>query len=100
MLPGKNLPDQLAVAYQREGLRRDVVMTVTSFIAAAAVVASTDLVTTIPESLLEAHPKLRPVRGPVPSHSVKISMCWHDRTDQDPAEQCLREVVRKALSAP
>lgn len=98
MLPGKNLRDQLAVAYARVGVERVVVMTVPSFTAAAAVVAETELVTTLPESLLLVHPKLRAVRGPVPAQSVEICLCWHDRTDADPAERGFRAVVTGSFS--
>ncbi len=98
MLPGKGLRDQIGAAYARAGLERNVVMTVPSFTAAVAIVASTDLVATVPESLLEVHPKLQRVSGPMPAHSVEISMNWHDRTEADPAARALRGIVRAAIA--
>lgn len=98
MLPGKNLRDTVAAAYARAGIERVVVMTVPSFTAAAALVAATDLVTTMPESLLDAHPNLRAVAASVPAHAVEISLCWHDRTDADPAAREFRALVRSALA--
>lgn len=98
MVPGKSFPDQLAVAYARAGIEFAVVLTVPSFTAASAVVAATDLVTTIPESLLGAHPELRAMTAPQPTQAVAISLCWHDRTDTDPAARAFRELVRSALA--
>ncbi len=98
MLPGKNLRDRVGAAYARAGIERMVALTVPSFTAAASVVAATDLVTTIPESLLAAHPNLRAVSAPAPEHAVEIALCWHDRTDSDPAATAFRAVVRSALA--
>jgi DNA-binding transcriptional LysR family regulator len=98
MRPGKGLRDQLGAAYARAGLERIVVMTVPTFTAAVAIVESTELVATVPESLLEVHPKLHRLNGPMPAHSVEISMNWHDRTEADPAARALRGIVRAALA--
>lgn len=98
MLPGKRLRDRVAAAYASAGIARVVALTVPSFTAAVAVVAATDLVATIPASLLAAHPTLRAIAGPIPVHSVAIALCWHDRTDADPAARGLRAVVRAALA--
>jgi DNA-binding transcriptional LysR family regulator len=98
MLPGRNLRDRVAAAYERAGIERAVALTVPSFTAAAAVVAATDLVATIPESLLATHASLRAVTAPVPVHSVEIALCWHDRTHADPAANAFRALVRSALA--
>jgi DNA-binding transcriptional LysR family regulator len=97
MLPGKNLRDRVAEVYARAGIERQIALTVPSFAAAAAVVAATDLVATIPSSLLAAHATLRAVRVPVPAHGVEIALCWHDRTHTDPAAIGFRALVRSAL---
>ena len=73
-----------------------------SVLAAAAVAASTNLVATLPESLLVAQGKrlgLVAVRGPVPKHGVAISLCWHERTHSDAASAAVRELVKGVLSA-
>jgi DNA-binding transcriptional LysR family regulator len=98
MLPGKQFRDPIAAAYARAGIDRLVALTVPSFTAAAAVVAATDLVTTIPASLLAVHRDLRAVRGPAPAHAVDIALCWHDRTHTDAAAIGFRAVVRAALA--
>jgi DNA-binding transcriptional LysR family regulator len=97
MVPGRNARDPIAEAYARAGIERVVALTVPSFTAAAAVVAATDLVTTLPESLLAVHATLRAVSVPVPTRAVEIALCWHDRTDTDPAATAFRALVRTAL---
>ena len=98
MVPGKHLRDDVASVYARARIERVVGLTVPSFTAAVAVVAATDLVATIPASLLAAHPDLREVNAPVPVRVVHIALCWHDRTHADPAAVAFRALVRAALT--
>lgn len=102
MVPGKAFRDLVGVAYARAGIRREVAMTVPSFTAAAAVVAATALVATLPESLVAAQGTrlgVSAVNAPLPAHAVKISLCWHERTHADPAAQYFRGLVRRAVLA-
>jgi DNA-binding transcriptional LysR family regulator len=102
MVPGKAFRDLVGAAYARSGIRREVAMTVPSFTAAAAVVAATDLVATLPESLVATQGTrlgVRAVNAPLPVHCVKIALCWHERTHADPAAQCFRGLVRRAVLA-
>lgn len=101
LLPGRGYRDQVAAAYARDGIRREVVMTVPSFVAATAIVAASELVATVPASLIASHGArlgVREVRGPIPVHAVAMAMCWHERTHADPAASALRDVVRGALT--
>jgi DNA-binding transcriptional LysR family regulator len=100
MLPGRNLRDAIAVAYARAGVPREVVTTVPSFIAAAAVVAASDLVATVPSSLHAAQgPQLglSVVVGRVPTHAIEMALCWHERTHADPPAAAFRALVRRAV---
>ncbi|AFE09569.1 HTH-type transcriptional activator nahR [Corallococcus coralloides DSM 2259] len=100
MVPGKGFRDLVGAAYARAGIRREVAMTVPSFLTAAAMVAATDLVATLPESLVAAQGSRLGVRGvnaQIPAHTVKLALCWHDRTHADPAARCFRELVRRAV---
>lgn len=100
MVPGKSIRDLVGAAYERAGIPREVAMTVPSFTAAAAVAAATDLVATLPESLVAAQGSLLgvfPVDAPLPAHVVKIALCWHERTHADPAAQYFRGLVRRAV---
>jgi DNA-binding transcriptional LysR family regulator len=92
---------ELAQTYMRPGIDRKVAVTVPSFIAAAAVVANTDLVATMPESLIERLGEqfgLRVIAGPAPKIVTPIKLVWHDRTDRDPAMRAFREVVTRAVA--
>nr|WP_211483822.1 LysR family transcriptional regulator [Corallococcus exiguus] len=102
MVPGKGFRDLVGAAYARAGIRREVAMTVPSFLTAAAIVAATDLVVTLPASLVAAQGArlgVRCVNAPVPAHTVKMALCWHDRTHADPAARYFRELVRLAVLA-
>ncbi len=99
MAPGQSFRDIVAVAYAAAGIPRQVAVTVPSFTAAAAIAAGTDLVASLPTSLLArgAALGLRPVASPAPSPEVTILLCWHDRTHADPAVAALRDLVRAAV---
>lgn len=100
MVPGKGLRDPVAAAYARAGMARDVALTVPTFTAAAAVASATDLVATLPASLLAVQRRplgLRAVAGPVPAASVGMALCWHERTHADPASAWFRALVRRTV---
>jgi DNA-binding transcriptional LysR family regulator len=102
LAPGRGFRDPVAAAYTRAGIERQVAMTVPSFGAAAAVVATTPLVTTLPRSLFVvqgARWGLRAAKGPVPDHTIAIAVCWHERTHADPASAAFRELVAAAIRA-
>lgn len=101
MVPGKAHKDPFAAAYARAQITRHVVLSVPSFSAAAEVVAHSDLVATMPASLLAAKGAslgVRPLKTPLPAHVVKLSMSWHERTHSDPAARCFRDLVRQAVT--
>ena len=100
MLPGRSLRDPIAAVYARAGVPREVVMTVPSFASAATVVASSDLVTTVPASLQTAQGArwgLSALAGPIPAHAVAMALCWHERTHADAAAAAFRALVRRAV---
>jgi len=101
LAPGRGFRDRLSQAYARQKLERNVVTTVSSFTAAATVAAASELVATLPLSVLTLFARklgLVPVEGPVPRYAVTMSLCWHERTHADPAMAAFRQVVREALS--
>jgi DNA-binding transcriptional LysR family regulator len=103
MVPSKNYRDPVAGAYARAGVPREVAVTVPTFGAAAAVVAATDYVTTLPTSLLAVlGPRLglRAVAAPAPAHAVKMALWWHERTHRDPALIAFRALLRRGLDRP
>jgi DNA-binding transcriptional LysR family regulator len=92
----------LAHSYAQLNIQREVAMFVPSFIAAAAVVARTDLVATLPKRLIQAVGSslgIGYLRGPAPRVTTQIKLVWHERTLDDPAMRWFRELVVKSLRA-
>ena len=99
MVPRAGFRDRTSVAYEKAKIPRDIAVTVPGFNAAAAIAAATDLVATIPQTLLEAFgPALGIVRivAPTPTGAVRIRMAWHERTNTDPAMISFRTLVATA----
>ncbi len=100
MVPGKNYPDPFAALFARASATRTVALSVPSFSAAAEVVAKTDFVTMLPASLFAAKAKalgLRALVTPLPVHTTRFALSWHERTHADPAARAFRELVRGAV---
>ena len=79
---------------QRQGVQRQVRLTVPHFVAVGNILQSTNLVATIPEKLAQSLQK--PFGLAIQPHPVKlpeatIHLFWHGRMHQDPANQWLRE---------
>jgi DNA-binding transcriptional LysR family regulator len=92
----------LVQSYARLGITRDIAVIAPSFTAAAAVVAETDLVATLPERVLDSFVgfALQRVAAPVKPPNVAIRLGWHERTDHDLAMRAFRALVRRAAPAP
>jgi DNA-binding transcriptional LysR family regulator len=90
----------LAATYARLGIARDVALVVPSFVAAAAVVAATDLVATLPESFVRSLGETLGVRAITPSAprvSIAIKLAWHERTQHDASMRAFRELVASSV---
>jgi DNA-binding transcriptional LysR family regulator len=101
MAPGQRLRDVAATAYAKAGVVRHIAMSVPTFSAAAAVVAATDLVATVPASLLEAlrgQLDLRTLPFPIPTMMIATNLCWHTRTHADAAAAGFRDILRRAVA--
>ncbi len=82
------------------GLRRRVAATVTSFHAAAQVVARTGLVCTLPEEVARsAGVPLRIAEPPLAIPSLSVQLLWHPRFSADARHRFLRELVGAAVTA-
>jgi DNA-binding transcriptional LysR family regulator len=89
----------LAANYAALGIPRAIVVIVPTFTAAAAVVAATDYVASLPKSLVQVlGPRLgvRIVAAPLPPIATQINLAWHERTHHDPAMRAFRDVVMRA----
>ena len=92
----------LAASYGALGVVRDIAAVVPTFTAAAAVVAGTDLVASLPGSLVDVlGPRLalRRVATPLAPIRSTINLLWHERTDRDPALRAFRELLERAAGA-
>jgi DNA-binding transcriptional LysR family regulator len=81
------------------GLKRRVATTVSTYLSLLPVLRSTEMIATLPgitaDRLAELAPDL--VRVDLPfSHFVEVSMIWHLKTETDPAERWLRDLVTEA----
>jgi DNA-binding transcriptional LysR family regulator len=90
----------LVSAHARLGINRNVALVVPNFTAAAAVVAQTDFVATLPESFVDRFAdsfRICKLAGSVPRLSVAIQLAWHERTDHDPSMQAFRALVVRTM---
>jgi len=96
--PGKG-SRPLAAGYAALGIERDIAVVVPTFTAAAAVVAATDCVASLPASLvsvLAPRLSLRRVATPIPRIGTTVNLLWHERTDRDPALRAFRDLLTRA----
>jgi DNA-binding transcriptional LysR family regulator len=90
----------LASAYAQRGIDRDVALVVPNFTAAAAIVAATDFVATLPESFVARFGEafgVTKLAGTAPRLSVDIKLAWHERTAHDTLMRVFRDVVELAM---
>jgi DNA-binding transcriptional LysR family regulator len=93
VLPPGRLRAGLFQALQRTGLKREVVVSVTNFLAVPEVVAVTDYCATLPRLIcrhLARDARLKILPAPV---DLPMEMAWHARYRHDPAHRWLRALV-------
>jgi DNA-binding transcriptional LysR family regulator len=96
VLPPGRLRAGLFQALQRTGLKREVVVSVTNFLAVPEVVAVTDYCATLPRLIcrhLARDARLKVLPAPVDLGTFPMEMAWHTRYRHDPAHRWLRALV-------
>lgn len=96
VLPAGRLRAGLFQALQRTCLKREVVVSVSNFLAVPEVVAMTDYCATLPKLICRhlAHDtRLKVVPTPVDLGTFPMEMAWHARYRHDPAHRWLRGVI-------
>lgn len=96
MLPPGRLRAGLFQALDRQGLRREVAVSVTHFLAVPEIVAVTDYCTTLPSLVcrrLAKDARLKVLPTPADLGAFPVEMGWHARYRQDPAHRWLRSLV-------
>jgi len=83
---------------EERGLHRRVAAAVTSFASAAAVVARTDLVSTLPDDVVATcGTKLVVAKPPLPLPTLPMMLLWHPRHTTDARHRFVRERVARAV---
>ncbi|MDR3429218.1 MULTISPECIES: LysR family transcriptional regulator [Silvimonas] len=80
----------------QRGQRRRVAMTVNTFYGVVDLLAASNLISVVPESVIRTHPRRAEIHAtPVPFDMPvsRAHLVWHVRHDRDPGHQWLRETV-------
>ena len=80
------------------GRERKIVAFLTTFLCAPYLVATTDLIATVPHRIAEAHAKILPIKlfePPLPVDSFTMAAFFHQRHEGDPAHRFLREILKE-----
>jgi DNA-binding transcriptional LysR family regulator len=83
---------------QRKDVRGRVALRITHFLALPAIVASTDLIATLPKNLavsFAAFPKIRIFTPPVDFPAFDVKQYWHERFHREPGHRWLRGLIGK-----
>lgn len=81
---------------ERLGVRRNVALRLPNFLGVGSLVATTDLLVTVPQRVAETLLKIADVKTLAPPFvlpTFAIKQHWHDRYHQDPANRWLRSVI-------
>lgn len=96
VLPPGRLRVGLFTALEQRGLRRDVAVSVTHFLAVPEMIAVTDYCATLPKLIcrrLSADPRLKVLPAPIDLGTFPVEMAWHVRYRNDPAHRWLRTLI-------
>lgn len=102
VLPAGRLRAGLFQMLQRQGLKREVAVSVTHFLAVPELIASTDYCATLPQLIcqyLSRDPRLKVLPTPVDLGTFPVEMAWHVRYRHDPAHQWLRDLVTEVAQS-
>lgn len=96
VLPPGRLRTGLFSTLDQKGIRRDVALSVTHFLAVPEMIAATDYCATLPSLIcdrLAKDPRLKVLPTPVDLGTFPVEMAWHVRHRNDPAHRWLRSVI-------
>jgi DNA-binding transcriptional LysR family regulator len=99
VLPPGRMHAGLFQALEQRGLKREVAVSVTHFLAVPEIVAVTDYCATLPSLIcqrLVRDPRLKVLRAPVDLGTFPVEMAWHVRYRHDPAHRWLRSLISEA----
>lgn len=79
-------------------LERRVAVTVPHFVVTPLVVAQSDCIVTLAERVARSFADVLPLRllkPPVLLPAIRVAMAWHERSGHDPAQQWLRDTLKR-----
>jgi DNA-binding transcriptional LysR family regulator len=89
-------------ALDRQGLRRELAISVTHFLAVPEIIAMTDYCATLPRLIcnqIAKDSRLKVIPAPVDLGTFPVDIAWHVRYRNDPAHQWLRQILVETASA-
>lgn len=93
---------QIAEAiWTRQGLRRDIALSVPNFTAAAIAAAHTENIAAVPRRTAQVFSRMLPLKVVEPDFelpSIDIAMFWHARTDGDDGARYFRRLILDCFS--
>jgi DNA-binding transcriptional LysR family regulator len=101
MRDGSMYTDAIDTALAAQGLARRIALWQPSFLAIPPVVASTDLISTVPESVARVAAVWSPISVhalPLELPAVTLAAYWHPRSRDDTEHQWLRGTIYKLLA--
>ncbi|EIC84989.1 LysR substrate-binding domain-containing protein [Serratia sp. M24T3] len=96
VLPPGRMRAGLYQALEQQGLKRQVAVSVTHFLAVPEMIAVTDYCATLPGLIcrhLAKDPRLKVIPAPVNLGTFPVEMGWHVRYRHDPAHRWLRSLI-------
>lgn len=96
VLPPGRIRAGLFQALSKQNLKREVVVSVTHFLAVPEMIAVTDYCATLPLQIcriLERDPRLKVLPSPVDLGTFPVELAWHVRYRNDPAHKWLRAAI-------
>lgn len=91
---------KVTAALNALGAERHVALTIPHFAAAPGVVATSDLVVTVPSKMVELYAHAGVIGLPVPFAvpGLELALYWHERSQEDPANRWLRNLFVNLFS--
>ncbi|EZI33212.1 LysR family transcriptional regulator [Pantoea agglomerans] len=102
VLPPGRMRAGLYQALEQRGLRRQVAVSVTHFLAVPEMIAVTDYCATLPRLIcqhLSRDQRLRIIPAPVDLGTFPVEMGWHARYRDDPAHRWFRTLIAETAQA-
>jgi len=96
VLPPGRMRVGLFQALERQGLRRELAISVTHFLAVPEIIAVTDYCATLPRLIcnqIAKDSRLKVIESPVDLGTFPVDIAWHVRYRNDPAHQWFRQLL-------